>query len=453
MTLRWLVLWAVFLFHASPAFVSARDISDDLTIDHFLQQEIAYRFRESTEFTKLLTYYQIETRFRYSSTLNITAIGRISYDAIYDLQSLETTNPFQDRFQQSKPREIDDVDPFDALVKEIYADFFFDSADLRIGKQIVRWGVIEGFRITDELNPLDFNEFILRELTDRYIPLWMLKVDRYFKESTVQFIWIPELRFHRPAPAGSEFEQFQTPPGLEKPEKTLLNTEIGLRLSTHIKGFDLAFSYFDGWDDFPTASRTIFGLGENASGLSQEAVTEHHRIRTFGFSFTKGLGGNLFKGEFAYVTGRAFGTVAPNPEDMSTEIPKEIERPQFKYGLGWDTRLPFGIESFFQFSQQLITQHERFIIANRLDSGASLVLRKKLLNDALLLKLLVIYILNNDEALIRPRLVYRWTDHLTHTFGADIFQGKEGNIQQDDFRFIGFFDKNDRLYTEIRYSF
>ncbi len=425
---------------------SGNSLPEGLEVHHFLQQETAHRVASSPAFTKLLTFYQLETRYRYSSNVNLMAIGRLSYDPIHDLQDLSRTNPFQDRFQQATPRNISDIDPFNAEIREAYGDFFFKKVDLRIGKQIVRWGVIEGFRLTDALNPIDFNEFILRELTDRYIPLWMLKTDTYLQNMTLQFVWIPELVFHQPAPAGSEFEQFQFPPGLETPPKIFLNTEVGLRLSTYLKGFDLGFSYFDGWDDFPTASQTIFGFGPASSGPSSGDTPRYHRIHTFGFTFTKGLGNELIKGEFAYVHGRSFGT-------FSSATQAEIKRPQVKYGLGWDTRIAYGIDTFIQFSQQWIVNHQNEIIADELDSGASLVLRKKMMNEALLLKLLVIYMLNNKEALIRPRATYRQSDHLTLSLGVDIFEGKEGNIQQDDFRFIGFFDKNDRIFTEIRYSF
>lgn len=413
-------------------------------MQHFIQQETAYRIGSAPAFTKLLTFYQLAAHYRYSSDLRFTAIARIAYDPIHDLQSLEKTNPFQDRFASGSSNTLTDTDAFDADIRELYGDFFFENTDLRIGKQIIRWGVIEGFRITDELNPIDFNEFILRELEDRYIPLWMLKLDHYFEKYSLQFVWIPELIFHRPAPRGTEFEQFQIPPGLEEPAKTFTHTEIGFRLSSDLAGFDLAFTYFDGWDDFPAASQTLFGLG--GGGQFPSAVTRYHRIRTFGFAFTKSLGAELIKGEFAYVHGRAFGT-------FSSATQREMRRPQVKYALGWDTRAPFGVETFFQFSQQWIQNHKDEIIADALDSGASITLRKKLMHERLLLKILAIYIINDEEVLIRPRMNYRWDDHLMLSLGADIFEGKEGNIQQDDFRFIGFFDKNDRVYTELRYSF
>ncbi len=440
------ILAAIAFFFLSVCLspVSAKWLPEGLELQHFIQQETAYRVASAPAFTKLLTFYQLEARYRYSYNLRFTAIGRMAYEPIYDLQNLTKTNPFQGRFASSSPGVVEDSSAFDADFREFYGDFSLENTDLRIGKQIVRWGVIEGFRITDELNPLDFSEFILRELTDRYIPLWMLKIDHYFEKSTLQFVWIPEIVFHKPAAEGTEFEQFQKPPGLERPAKTFANTEMGLRFSKNLAGFDLAFTYFDGWDDFPTASQTLFGFG--GGGGASNTSPRYHRIKTFGLAFTKSLGSELLKGEFVYVHGRAFGT-------FSSATETELVRPQVKYALGWDTRAPLGVETFFQFSQQWIQNHKDVIIADELDSGASVTFRKTLMNERLTLKLLTIYIVNDEEFLIRPRVNYRWNDQLMLSFGADIFEGKEGNIQQDDFRFIGFFDKNDRIYTTLRYSF
>lgn len=420
--------------------------------DQHIQNETAYRYRESAAFTKLLTYYQVEARYAHSSRLKWTGIGRLSYDAIYDLQDLDTTNPFQDRFA-SEPRDISRVKHFYSRIRELYADLLFEKADLRIGKQIARWGVIEGFRITDELNPLDFNEFLLRDLTDRYIPLWMVKADYYFQETTVEWIWIPDLTFNRPAPPGSEWEEFQLPPALEEPPKTLLNTETGLRLSGNVKGADLAVSYLDAWDDFPAASRTIFGLAGDLSQRATDFVPRYYRLRTFGLSASKGIGGDLFKGEAAYGIGKVFGTLPVDFNGDGVSDRTELKRDHLKYGLGWDTRLPGAVTAFFQFSQQWIFNHDPSLIADRVESGTSLFLQKNLMYDRLILKFFVLYMVNDREALIRPRAEYQWSDHLKVSFGADLFEGKAGNIQQDDFRFIGFFNLNDRIYTELRYSF
>ncbi len=444
-----LILLILFVFLPLKANLSA----EALSLHHRIQSETAYRYQSSPTFTKLLNYYELEARYDYSRDLVVTAIGRLSYDAIYDLSALTTINPFQDRFESTEPREIPEVDPFEADLRELYADIYFDRVDLRIGKQINRWGVIEGFRITDELNPLDFREFILRELTDKTIPIWMAKADIYLQNMSLELVWIPELLFNRPAAAGTEWEEFQLPPGLSTPAKTFENTEFGLRLSTQQLGSDLAFSYFEGWDDFPTASRTIFGLNAQLSQRSTDFVPRYHRLKTFGFSFSRGLGANVIKGEFAYVLGKNFGTLPTDLNNDGVSDIEELERQFFKYGVGFDTRLPGKIETFFQFSQQIIMNYTNLIIADQVESGASLLLRREFLNNRVLFRILTLYMINDKEAMIRPRISYQWNDGLLLTFGVDLFEGTPGRVNTDDLHFIGFFDQNDRVYTEMRYQF
>jgi len=448
--------WCGLAFLSAPvqaASPSAAWLPAHLTLNQSIQSEVAYRVAESPNFTKLLNFYQLEARYDITRGTILTLVGRLSYDPIYDLEPLSEINPFQDRFQSSAPRTISDVDAFDADLREFYGDFFFQKVDLRIGRQIVRWGVIEGFRITDELNPLDFREFILRELTDRYIPLWMVKGDLYFNKATLELIWIPDLSFNRAADAGTEWEQFQTPPGLVEPPQTLRNSEFGLRVSGYVKGADLALSYLDAWDDFPTASRTIFGLSGNIAERSSDFTPRYHRLRTFGFSASKGQGSDVIKAEAAYISGKHFGTLPTDADGDGISDIVELKRAHLKYGLGWDTRLPGDVDTFIQYSQQWILNHNDLIIADAVESGLSILFRREFLYNRLLAKCLILYMFNDKEALIRPRLEYQWSDHVIVAVGADIFEGKQGNVQADDFRFIGFFDQNDRVYTEARYSF
>ncbi len=451
-TFFWMALSLIVLCTSSGVSAAAV-LSEKLSLHQFIQNETAYRVGASPDLTKLLNFYQIEARYDLSRKIVFTAVGRLAYDAVYDIRDLTQINPFQNRFASSAPRVIPKADPFDADLREFYADVYFSKVDLRIGRQIARWGVIEGFRITDEINPLDFREFILRPLTDRYIPVWMLKGDLYLSEMTLGLVWIPDLRFNRPADPGWEWEQFQTPPGLVEPPQNFQNSEFGLRVSGYAKGADWALSYFDAWDDFPTASRTIFGLSGNIAERSAGFTPRYHRLRTFGFSISKGQGADVIKAELAYIIGKHFGTLPTDADNDGISDIVELKRDHLKYGLGWDTRLPKEVDVFIQFSQQFILNHEDLIIAEAVESGASILFQREFLYNRLLAKCLILYMVNDKEALIRPRLQYQWSDHLILALGADVFEGKAGNVQADDFRFIGFFDQNDRVYTEARYSF
>lgn len=442
-------LAVLFLF---PLSVSAFLLPSDFQVDQFIQNELAFRYREEPAVTKLLTFYQLDARYPFFDNVRLTFIGRIAYDTIYDLQDLSTINPFGNRFDPDLPQPTE-VKHFFPRVRELYVDFFFEKVDLRIGRQIARWGVIEGFRITDELNPLDFSEFILREITDRYIPEFMVKADYYYLDTVWEGVWIPIPSFHRPAPRGSEWEEFQIPPNLEEPAKRIENGNVGTRISHRIGGWDVSASYLYAWDAFPAASRTIFGLAGSTATRDARFKPRYHRVHTLGATASKGVMGSVIKGEAAYVLGKVFGTEPIDLDGDGVSDIVELKRDYLKYALGWDVRL-YGVDIFWQFSQQWIPNWDPGILQDRLETGASIFVQKNLMYDRLLLKFFVLYTVNNREALIRPRVEYRFTDRLKGAFGADIFEGDLGEPSNpDSFNFIGFFDLNDRVYTELRYSF
>ena len=424
----------------------------NLEIDQFIQNESAYRYQYDPAVTKLLTFYQLEGRYKIREWARLTVTGRIAYDPIYDIQPLSVTSPFGDRFDPTAPRPTF-VKHFYPRVREAYVDLFFSKLDLRIGEQIARWGVIEGFRITDELNPLDFSEFLLREVTDRYIPVAMVKADFYQGDTTWEGVWIPQLIFNRPAPPGSEWVEFQLPPNLKNPPERFINSNAGIRVTRQIAGWDLGGSYLYAWDSFPSASESIFGLSGISSHQASRFTPSYHRIHTLGVSFSKGIEGNVLKMEAAYVIGKFFGTNAFLPNTTNTSDVFELRRNYLKYAFGWDTKV-FGVDTFIQFSQQRIFDWDPTILQGRVQNGLSFLFQKNLLYDRLILKMLILYMPDSREAMIRPRMEYRFTDRLKGAMGVDLFEGTLGSLSgPGTFHFIGYFNLNNRVYSELRYSF
>lgn len=441
-----------------------------------LKNETAYRYVQPASFTKILNLARLEARYFPTSFFQVTALVRSYYDAVYDVQQIDSivprTNPRTiltanlTRPEEVEALEIDNLRNVEIVqrkteLRELYFDLFLKRLDLRIGRQIVRWGVVEGARVTDEINPLDFQEFILREVQDRYIPLWMAKADFYLNPTFLEILWIPDLEFHRPAPRGSEWEQFQNLPELEEPSQTFRNSEWAVKVARPIGGWDLSLSYFYTWDDFPSAFRTVFGLGE--FGISPELAfnPRHTRLHIVGGTFSKGVGSMAFNGEAAYVQGKMFGTRFGrfNPATGQVEGGEtlqltlgEIKRDYLKYAFSVDFDL-FATDWSFQIQQQYILGHQPEIIQDRLDTVLALFIRREALHSRLLLEMLTIYFINDREALIRPKGTYQLTDSFKIALGADIFEGEIGGPLPGEFNFIGFFKNNDRVYAEFTYSF
>jgi hypothetical protein len=78
------------------------------------------------------------------------------------------------------------------------------NLEAKVGKQIVTWGETDGFKLMDLINPTDFRHFIIDDMEDSKIPVWMMNLTYYFnQENNLQFIWMPWYVENFQAPAGS----------------------------------------------------------------------------------------------------------------------------------------------------------------------------------------------------------------------------------------------------------
>ncbi|VAX33621.1 hypothetical protein MNBD_NITROSPIRAE01-2038, partial [hydrothermal vent metagenome] len=373
-------------------------LSEDLTFSGEFRHESAYRVVKPVAFTKALNLIRFEAVYSPSSAFRLTAKLRGFYDAVYDFQRIDNIAPRND------PRTILSADLTEAElnalkidnlrgvsirqketeIRELYIDFGGQMLDFRIGRQIIRWGVLEGARITDEINPLDFQEFILRGIQDRYIPLWMAKANLYIGETRTEFLWIPDIEPHKPAAPGSEWEQLQSLENLDVPPQTFLNSEWALKVDTRLGQWDSSFSYFYHWDDFPTAFRTFFDLGE--FGLSPEVNFNPRltRIHSFGTAFSNNFSNFVFNTEIAYIIGKRFGTRfgrfnevdgSFTPDDNLELELGEKTRDYVKYGLGADFTL-LGLNMTVMAQQQYIIGYASDIIQDEFDTVYSLFVNK-----------------------------------------------------------------------------
>lgn len=438
------------------------EVLKDVEFRGYIKNETAYRYVGPVAFSKILNIFQLEPSYYFTPDIKWSARIWAYYDLAYDLQDIGTIAPFKpfafiqppDPGKPEPPIEnIRDIHVNKAGIdlKEFYFDIYLPSIDLRIGKQIVRWGIVEGWRILDEVNPLDFTEHILRDVEDRYIPLWLVKGDYYIGPLTIEGLWIPDVRGHKPAPLRSEWSQFQELPNLIKVPRNFKNSEGGARISGILKGYEFALTYLYHWDDFPAAFRSITGLGLGNLGISPEVTffPRYQRLHTYGLGLAKSLGKIVLEGEVAYVAGKHWGTIteATLPDVKFGELQKDY----IKHVIGVKTVI-YGTDISLNFSQDIILDYTAEIQQDRHEDAASLFARKEIRYGTMVPQLLVISLLNRSEYLYRPKLEYRYTDRVTFLFGADIFSGEPGP-DPGRLNFFGYFDDDDRVYMEVKYSF
>jgi hypothetical protein len=108
--------------------------------------------------------------------------------------------------------------------------------------------------------------------------------------------------------------------------------------------------------------------------------------------------------------------------------------------------------------QEHVIGWKPFIPVERVERAASVLVREELLSNRVELRLLALYFHTGRQYVLRPRVEYRWTDHVKLTLGADVLGGKRGSDPGDpdgvrDFRFVGFLKDHDRVDAAVSYRF
>jgi hypothetical protein len=345
-------------------------------------------------------------------------------------------NPYIYHFSDNK-LEID--------LREIFMDIYFETMDVRIGKQQIIWGKADGVFITDIVSPKDLREFLLPDFNEIRIGVTAVKFDYFFGDNTLELVWIPVFSPTRMPVEGSIWF-----PSLDFPMKPIINeskqevkssvenSELFAKYSVITSRVDFEIMAAYAWDDDPTLHTTkmIDSLSQQLTGIT--ATPQHHRLGIGGGSFSTTLSGWVFRGEGAYYNGKYFNSTDPVLADVV------VQKNYLYYLVGVDYTL-WDINLSGQFVQQAILDYEDQIMQDEFENTMTLLARGDFLRETLTLELFSYIGLNNNDALIRPRIYYDLSDGFEILFGANIFTNDTGRFGQ--------YNDNDMVYAKVKYSF
>lgn len=325
------------------------------------------------------------------------------------------------------------TDVIEAGVKELYMDIYFNSMDLRIGKQQIIWGKADGVFITDIISPKDLTNFVLPEFDEIRMGVTALKADYYMDALDLELVWVP---MFTPSimPSGLWAASMPLPDGsivndAAIADYNLENSEVFVKASYMGSAIDIELMGGYMWDDLPVPH--MVGSGE--------FTPEYHQLMMGGGSFSTDIAGLIVRGEGAYYSGKNFNT-----SDM-TQPEMVVEKDFVHYMAGLDYSFA-GITVGTQFIQEIILDYDDALNSNdEFKSTMTFVLAKPFLNDTLMVEFFSYVGLSNEDALLRPKITYDLADGLEWIVGADIFLGNEGDFGQ--------YDDNDLVYTKVKYSF
>ena len=329
------------------------------------------------------------------------------------------------------------------LLVEGYATFHFESADLRIGKQIVAWGRADGINPTDNLTPRDFAVMLPFE-DDQRLGTPSVKLDSFLsQEHTLTLFATPYFEPSKiPLPTDG--------PGVVqvKPARSVSNTQLGLRLNKVGEGFDWSASYFRGFSLLPSI-RAVRG-----SPSGQVTELRYDRITVLGADFARNLGRFGVRGEVAYMDTRDDEGVDPL-----------VRNPQLFWIVGVDRTFLDNLNVNVQYFQRRIRHfHDpdagadpngrRLAIQNavlggqrdRVSDGVTFRVSNKWFNDTLEAEVFAVVNFTRNDAFVRPLLTYSFSDHWKATIGAEYFRGAPDTQ-------YGGLKRNRGAFAELRYSY
>jgi hypothetical protein len=324
-------------------------------------------------------------------------------------------------------------------LRQAYVDIYFDKFDLRVGKQQIIWGKADGVFITDVISPRDLSEFILPDFEEVRMGINAVKLDYYIGNSTLEAVWLPSFQPTVQPDAGSFWYSNKTDFALpvmfddsnKKVSAKLSKSEVGAKYSYLGSSMDYELMAAYLWDDNPAMH--VYPQPDTTLLIKPE----HHRLPLVGASVGKSLLGAVIRGEAAYYFDKRFSA-----EDFSSNGISEND--YLHYLVGYDHNW-WGVNISWQFVQEYIFDYSEKIKKDEFTSTITFSANKTYLHEKLEVSFFSYYGINEEDALLRPKLTYELSGGLNTILGTDVFLGEEGNF--------GRYDDNDMLYIKLRYDF
>lgn len=236
--------------------------------------------------------------------------GYAFYDPVYSARG-------RSRYSDEVLRELES----DADVQELWIQGkLHPQVDLKAGRQVIIWGRSDNLRITDALNPLDSLEPGLADIEDIRLPVTMAALDFYIDNWNLALIWIPEIRFSKLPPQGSDFSFYQSltvgessssslPEIHDRKPDHISDSSYALSLGGIFSGWDISFYAARLWQDAPVVSDVDFNLLTS----SIDALTlAHRRYSTLGSAASLAHGNWLMFYEIALLKDYNFNALRPS---------------------------------------------------------------------------------------------------------------------------------------------
>ncbi|MEO0421614.1 MAG: DUF1302 family protein [Pseudomonadota bacterium] len=327
-----------------------------------------------------------------------------------------------------------DLGPHASLeLRDLYLQWQGDRTQLRIGKQQVVWGKLDGLRVLDQVHPADFHRFLLLDDARRRLPQWGVHATHYLARWSLEAVVLVDNTVHDIADPGGWFT-FRAPrlrygfAAEEISEGIDVHSDLpapwsdatlGLRASRQIGAHEIALVAKRG-HDFEGIGELRLAPTDEATSLQLERRYPRHDL--LGVAWESGVGGVVMRGELAWHPRRSF-----NVRDAQGQL-RVTQANQWLLGLAVDADLPFGILASSQLLFDRVVDAPAGLVRPPQDWIATLALRRALRYEALQLQLRYFRDLKVGDGLVDISVRYAINDRLALGLRHAQFHGATGGL-------------------------
>ncbi|MCI0698102.1 capsule assembly Wzi family protein [candidate division KSB1 bacterium] len=327
-------------------------------------------------------------------------------------------------------------------LREGYVDYSSGSWDLRVGRQIITWGLGDLIFINDVF-PKDYEAFFSgRPLEYLKKGIDGVKIAIYPDFTSFELIAIP---FFEPNtfPQQSRFWMFDPLRSItnreeKEPTTNLSNTEFAARSYRGVAGFDVSLYFYKGFFRQPS-------ITPDHPTMPTKLILFYPKLSVYGASLQgSGLGGVLSLEAGQY----------DSRQDRDGTDPL-LPNSQTRFLIGYQRQLwqdfTVGLQYYSEYMHDYSAYEKNlpsgFPKEDRLHQLAVIRLTQFLVHQTVRVSFFSFYSPSEGDYQLNPEMKHNFSDHIWTALGANVFGGDESWSR------FGQLDKNDNIYLQFRYEF
>ncbi len=322
-------------------------------------------------------------------------------------------------------------------LREGYVDYTADKWDLRVGRQVVTWGLGDLVFVNDVF-PKDHEAlFAGRPLDYLKRGVDAVKLGAYPEFANFELVLSPGFRESR-IPDARRFHLYDPMPAVTNRETIKPGQgDVGLRIYRDVAGYDAALYLYRGFQRTPS-------MRPDSMTAPTKISIFYPQLSVYGASVSGRAGEGVLSLEAAYYDSRQdrSGSDFAVPNSQTRLLAGYQIQPAEDLTLN----LQYYAEAMSDYSAYLAALPAGFPVEKRWSHTVTTRLTQLFRHQTLRLSVYASYNADSGDRFVNPELRYNLTDRVWGAVGANFFGGKSWGQ-------FGQLSRDDNVYLQVRYNF